>query len=137
MSKHHRSRRSGAVLICVMACLLVSLSVAVCAVQIALRQRQGLRAEVQLQQTTWLLEAGVNRAIDSLAKSSRYNGEIWQPKCFNAQYDSAEVTIKVTEDAAKNVVQLDVTAALGRESVGQTKRSCHLHLKRPTSDTIE
>ena len=90
-----RSRR-GAILVGVLACLLVGTVLTALTVQSALRGRREARLERQLLQTQLLCEAGVVRAVKSIAANPGYQGETWQPPIDGGQLNSAKVVIEVT-----------------------------------------
>lgn len=91
--------RRGAVLICVLACILVSTTLAATTIHATLRSRREHKTLLQLRQTEYLLEAGVKRAISSFRKSREYTGETWHiPTSVLGK--PAAVTISVQPDEA-------------------------------------
>lgn len=71
-------QRRGAILICVLTCLLIVSGLAVAMVKSALTARKAVRTELQRAQVQFLLEAGIQRAIDKLSRDADYQGEIWE-----------------------------------------------------------
>lgn len=96
MNRRKTNSREGVVLVCVIACLVVSLALVGLAVQSALRDRRETRLQLQLRQTELLCEAGVMRATKQLNTVENYLGEQWRPKLDLENYHSAIVEIEVT-----------------------------------------
>lgn len=117
-----RRSRSGTVLICVLACLIVVTALIGSTTQAALRARNAARVQKQLRQTELLLEAGVLRAAQQLKRSADYDGEEWHPQLFPASQakskaesdgevhsgGQATVDIRVTEadDSSKRHIEV-------------------------------
>ena len=108
--------RSGTILICVLACLIVTSGLLVNMVQTVLRDRREVRLERQLRQTELLCEAGVMRAADKLQSSSDYDGETWTPDLSPTPWSDATVEIRVTSVEATPGKRVEVIAKLGHES---------------------
>ena len=99
-------RRTGAVLISVLACLVVTTAIAALTVRQSLEARRQGRVERQLRQTQYLLDAGIRRAAERLRADASYSGETWQPTVALARFGAVRVEIRVTtvegEDAVDN-----------------------------------
>ncbi|MCS7468853.1 hypothetical protein NZK35_19550 [Stieleria sp. ICT_E10.1] len=103
-----RRRRRGALMICVLACLIVVGSLIGLIAKDALSARSETRIRLQMHQTQRLLDAGILRAAMQSKRNRDYSGEIWQPRLSFAGRDAeATVTISVDDD------QTTVTAKLG------------------------
>lgn len=148
MKSHvHRSRkphtrkdsRLGTVLICVLACLVVTSALIGGIVQTVLRERQELRLERQLRQTELLCEAGVMRAAHQLKTSTTYEGETWTPKLNDTAWDDASVDINVTPSTDSTSQRIEVVARLGSKmhQVDAMQRSHTFMLQASTSSTSE
>ena len=150
MNKHKPSSRSGTILICVLACLLVAMSLIATAIQLSLRARRECRISQQLMQTDLLVEAGIMRAREQLQRSPDYRGETWQPSntglAERLTLDSTEVTITIVVEAITNDTQpavderqITVTAQLGSTSptLRSTQRSQRLTLNLPQLSSAE
>lgn len=74
-NRNHRIERSGTVLLVVLVCMVVTTSIVLGAVQSSLRHRRQLRQDIQMEQTRWLLDAGIGRAISQLERDADYDGE--------------------------------------------------------------
>jgi len=96
MKRQRREARRGLVLVCVIACLIVSSALVALAVQSSLRGRREARLQLQLRQTELLCEAGVMRATKQFEKSESYAGEQWLPELNLENYHDAVVEIEVT-----------------------------------------
>jgi Na+-transporting NADH:ubiquinone oxidoreductase subunit NqrC len=97
MNRQKGKARNGLVLVCVIACLVVSAALVALAVQSSLRGRNEARLQLQLRQTELLCEAGVLRATKQFAKSENYAGEQWRPELDVENFYDAIVEIAVTD----------------------------------------
>ena len=70
-------RRTGVVLICVIACLAITMSLVGSAVRSTLMVRKQLRVEHHRRQAVWLVQAGVERAAFRIQQDENYAGEEW------------------------------------------------------------
>ncbi len=137
---HHRSRR-GVLLFCVLVCLLVTSAIATATMQSALRARREVRWSHQMQQTQWLLEAGVHRAAKQLRQSDQYQGETWRPADAIAHFDNAAVVIRVTPaDDGSNEVNVTARLGVGLEdtrstTVSRTTRSHQFLFRSPENSS--
>ncbi len=150
-----RQRRSGALIICVLVCMLVAVTLVGTAAQLALRSRREVRTQQQMLQTELLLDAGVLRAAQQLELSADYQGESWRPVEAIESFETAVVVIRVSDgqDAGEQQGEQQgetpsavrrrvlVTASLGvavddvrRSKASQTKRSHEFTIT--TSTTI-
>jgi Na+-transporting NADH:ubiquinone oxidoreductase subunit NqrC len=97
MKRKKNKTRDGLVLVCVIACLVVTSALVALAVQSALRGRREARLQLQLRQTELLCEAGVMRATTRLQASIKYAGEQWLPELNLDNYHDAVVEIEVSD----------------------------------------
>ncbi len=100
MMKRRNTSRGGAILVCVIACLVVSSVLVALAVQSALHGRREARLQLQLRQTELLCEAGVMRAMTQLQRSGSYEGEQWHPDLNLENYHHASVEIAIKSGAS-------------------------------------
>ena len=108
MSIRARRRRRGALMICVLACLVVVASLIGLIAKDALAARRETRIRMQMHQTQRLLDAGILRAAKQAQQDPDYKGETWQPALrFAGQDANATVTISIDDD------RTSVTAKLG------------------------
>ncbi|WP_068134309.1 hypothetical protein [Roseimaritima ulvae] len=106
-------------------------TIALVAVRSSLQVRRQMRQEVQLEQTRWLLDAGLARGTQQLREAADYQGETWQVTPALAGYPQATVKIEIIDDDSTpdDSRRLHVTAQLGPSapssaaSVGSTRRS--------------
>ena len=130
--------RSGTILICVLACLIVTSALLVNMLQTVLRDRREVRLDRQLRQTELLCEAGVMRAADKLQSSSDYDGETWTPNLGQTPWSDASVEIRVTSTEGAPGKHVEVIARLGHDSDEvsdtQSMQRSHTFTFRP-SDT--
>ncbi|MDB2685788.1 hypothetical protein N9Y42_01080 [Mariniblastus sp.] len=84
------NKRSGSVLILVLACCVVAVALVMLSVQASLQQRRHLRDEHQLEQTRWVLDAAIRKSIaDPPEKASKIE---LKPKLDKFDKVSFEVT---------------------------------------------
>ena len=111
--QRQRSRR-GTLLIAVLVCLGIVVTILLGVVQVSLRQRFQLRNELQLEQTRWLLDAGVGQAHRMIHNDAEYQGETLKVspglKKFSAGQIETEVLERSDTDKSKRVL---VTVKLG------------------------
>ena len=128
-NKHPQRSRGGVVLIAVLVCMGVVMTILLGAVQTSLHCRRQMRNEAQLEQTCWLLDAGIRQAIANLEQQPDYAGEQIQLSPAISKYANAVVDIKVrpVKDSPGKVSVL-VTAELGdlEDEVLKTKRTKEL-----------
>jgi type II secretory pathway component PulK len=115
MNKIHRKPRSGALLICVLVCLLVASAMVTATTRSALQSRRDVRLQHQMRQTELLLDAGILRAVSQLQRSNDYQGETWRPKNALARFDnpSLEIRVSVGEKNKNDSRRIEVIASLG------------------------
>jgi type II secretory pathway component PulK len=100
MTRNHRPQ-SGTILICVLTCLLIVSGLAVAMVKSALTARKAVRTELKQAQTQFVLEAGIQRAVDKLSRDPDYQGETWDlpAEALNdVAPASVEITVKTPAD---------------------------------------
>lgn len=101
---HPGVRRAGVMLAAVLAVLMVVALVGAALTMSLLASARQLRQSEQQQQSLWLAESGMQRALAKLAASPDYKGETWNvPKDALDGHNSAAVTIIV--EPAKEVSQ--------------------------------
>ncbi len=102
--------RSGAVLIMVLACLTTASTILFGALALSLRYQRQFRNEVQMEQTHWLLDAGIDAAI---AKFESNPGFTHHSLATGDKFGSGvgSVTIDVIERIGNRAV-MQVTARL-------------------------
>ncbi len=131
--------RRGLVTLCVLTCLLVTLSIVLTLMQATLRARREATVRMQIQQTEWLLDAGVRLADQRLAESKNYRGETWQLDDVIPGYYAANVVITVDsgndEQASVEVIaQLSNCSLAGKHKRGMvTQRSYRWEKSDPFS----
>ena len=107
------SRRFGALLVCVLICLGIAISIMLTSLSSSLRTRRQTIRELQMEQTRWLTDAGIARALDKIRVDERYSGESWT--VTPALSDHQEATIEVSIPAEKSQSgkrQISVTATI-------------------------
>ena len=107
-SVRHKSRR-GTVLVAVLVCIGIALAITLVALRSSLSTRRQLVLERQVEQTRWLLDAGITRAIRSVSSNKDFEREIWLVEPMLADYRRAEVEAIVLQ-RNNNQVRVRVTA---------------------------
>lgn len=128
--------RSGAVLICVLACLGIVIAMVMSTVQSSLRGRLAARQQKQLLQTEHLCEAGVKRAVQQFAKSNAYRGETWAPKSAIESFRWAIVEIKIAptpENSESLTIDVVASLASAADSNDRMQRTHSFTIDLPTS----
>ncbi len=136
MKRPTANPRSGAILVCVIACLAVSTVLVALSIQSALRSRREVRLQLQLRQTELLCEAGVLRATQQLRDDEAYRGERWSPPIASEIYHSPNVLIEVArnKDDSSSEALIKVVAQLDShlDHVGPMQRSHQFTIPSPT-----
>lgn len=125
----HSDKRRGTVLVCTLACAVVVIGVGSASVKLALEHRRTARQRHQLQQTQWLLDAGIQRAQRKLQESGTdYQGELWTVPLPHMQGRSAEIEISIeplTTVAERHLVRVEavIQPDAQRSTDMETRRS--------------
>jgi type II secretory pathway component PulK len=130
-----RSRR-GTLLIAVLVCLVVVATILLGVVQSSLRQRYQLRNELQLEQTRWLLDAGMGQARMKIFGDADYEGETLTVSPGLQKFSAGRIETEVLDDGdAKATVRVRVTAKLGSvdQALPTMSRSTEFVLKTEDS----
>ena len=122
---NHRNHRGGAVLICVLVCLLVASAMVTVTTGIALQSRHNLRLQHQMRQTELLLDAGVLRAASQLHRANHYEGETWNPESLIG-LENPVVEIRIlNDDQSDAAIFVEVIASLGAQDDPKQSRASH------------
>ena len=130
-------RRDAAILIVVLVCLGIASSMTVTAMQSSLRARREMSRQWQLEQTRWLLDAGIRQAMNSATKTDQepdndsapdaaVAGETWDVTDSVSRCSAATITITPVESSAgDDAAVFEVTAVIENEDSPpvQTRRS--------------
>ncbi len=135
MRKQRKSPRKGAVLICVLTCMLVAMSLVATAIQMSIRSRRECKMAQQMRQTELLADAGQSRAIASLLDASEYVGESWRPKLEITSLGKATVEIAVVQEAplARVIVTAKLQSTESALSITQRTRTFTVQLSNLTA----
>ena len=133
-------KRSGTILIVVLVCLAVVSTILFGAVKASLRNRGQIRTEVQMEQTYWLLDAGIDVAIAKFGQDSEFSEHEFTTDSTLKNF-KGRVDIKVIE-RNDQTVRIRVTAKLqgSQEHSQVTRRSRVFTLEIPSpvaDDTIK
>ena len=135
MRQQRNVSRQRTVLIAVLVCMGIASTIVLGAVQISLRQRQQTRQELQMEQTKWLLDAGIGTAISRLQAQPAYNGETISVTPALEKYPDASIEITVIRSGQPDdQVSLKVTARLsGAEKQSPTTQRSKEILVEPAN----
>ena len=133
MIRPSTTSRRGAVLIMVLVCLGIATTLILGIVQSSLHQRRHLRQELQLEQTRWLLDAGISRAVSRVQSQPAYEGELLTDISAFENYPYTELQITIVNRDPNDRLQLRVTARLGSsvEQASTMQRSKEIIVRRP------
>jgi type II secretory pathway component PulK len=107
----HEHRR-GTLLVCVLVCLGIATSIMLSAIQTSLRERRQLTRELQMEQTRWLVDAGIMRGIERLRADRRYEGETWEVSPALCKESVAKIVITRTSEGDEGTTRLHITAMI-------------------------
>lgn len=113
---HRKQTRRGVVIICVLACLIVASSLAVTAIQAALRSRREAKTIQRVAQAEFLLDAGVALALEQLRNDEEYPGETWRVDSEELKGREGLVQIEVDAKSRKVRVTAKLVEATSNES---------------------
>ena len=125
-------KRPASVIIGVLVCLSISSFLLIGAVTLTLRQRRQIRRELQMEQTRWLAEAGLVRAISQLDQTAEYNGEAIELKLDPSSSCNELVEIVLSEIDGDHR-DVSVVASIRRNGVhdAATVRSRKIRINYP------
>lgn len=126
LSASSGSRRSGAVLVCVLACMLIAVAMTASGVRLATYAARASKQNLRARQVQWLLQAGVARAYRGLQRG-QYTGEMWLVPATQLPESNGRVVIDVApvESATDELTwQVSVVAEYG-PSASQLNRRSH------------
>ncbi|MEM7558128.1 MAG: hypothetical protein AAF394_03320 [Planctomycetota bacterium] len=112
--KLSKQARSGAILICVLACLIVVTSLIAHSLQRATRTRREAKTYQRVVQAEWLVDLGVQTARAKLMSDTAYRGETLALERYQIHGRTAQVEIKI--DAPAEIagrLKVQVVATIG------------------------
>ena len=113
MSRNAPQSRNASILVCVIVCIGIATAIVSISARSSLRVRRQVRHEIQLEQTRWLVDSGVRRALAQLRQDPDYEGETWQVTPVLQGYENATVEIvSLADDMPANRVGFRVSAAI-------------------------
>lgn len=119
-------KRSGITLVTVLVLLSVATIIMITALQASIRQRRQLRQELQLEQTKWLVDAGVRKSLLELDNDPEFEGKTIDLSGSFAKYEIATLELKRNESNGETKVdtmQVNAVIEPTKESSLSTKRS--------------
>lgn len=130
-NRPRKNGRSGAILIAVLVVLGVVSAMLLAAVTASVKQRRQLRQELQLEQTRWVVDAGVRKAILDI-QSGRKVDQVLE---LGDVFDNLDLAVlKIESNKAEDSDQpatITVSAELSakKESAFKTKRSFKFNIE--------
>lgn len=119
-----RRHRQGVVLVCVLACMLIAITLAASTVHMALKGARASKLNLRSRQTQWLLQAGMQRARQGL-QNPDYTGEVWIVPATHLADLEGRVTISVKPLETSQQTsdrQVTITAEYGSTFTELTRR---------------
>lgn len=134
-SLHPMKNRHAASLFVVIACLTVVTMILLSTVTESIRHRRQVRTEIQLEQTSWLLDAGIGKAISMYNQDAKFERTVYSVDESFSKYQGelAIEIVNVTSEAA----HIQITARLqGLQKYSQeTKRTRTIVINLATNST--
>ncbi|ELP32282.1 hypothetical protein RBSWK_03981 [Rhodopirellula baltica SWK14] len=104
-------------------CLGISISLVMTSLKSSLTHRRQTNHLLRVEQTDWLLEAGLVRAHRQLREDDAYTGETWSVSDAIRGDEPAEIEIEVTrDDASEDSLTIRVIARLGQQDPENPRR---------------
>ncbi|QEG20514.1 hypothetical protein [Mariniblastus fucicola] len=129
------NRRSGSVLVAVLVCLGVIGALIFASMQLTLRQRKQLDREMQMEQTFWLAEAGMDHALNLIENS---DGDLDSEQILLSPTlsDRKTAEVKIEFSQKSDVVDVEVTAWIGLDDrpETQTRQNLKTEVKKPSRE---
>lgn len=119
MKRHRHNRRSAAVLVVTLVCLMIALSITASMITETIARRVQLQAEANARQVQLLVQAGQGRAAARLAADDEYRGEQWTPTVGGV---NAAVEI-ATEPSDDDAIRVTVSATYPDGDAKAVRRS--------------
>ncbi len=140
MSARQNHSRRGAMLVAVLVCLGVAMTIILASVKMSVLHRQQLRQDLQMEQTKWLLDAGVRAGIKKSKEESNFKGETLQVTpalSTSVGYPTATLEI-IAEPVDEDQIRLRVTANLESDAkFKSTKRSATVLLNKAQAEQLK
>ena len=129
------SPRSGSILIMSILCMAVAIIILTGLIKMGIQHQRQLRQEVQLRQTEWLLDAGVQTAIAKARSEAGYSGEKVSVSKQIGKFQNATIEIGTEQDPDSDQrIIINVTAKISRDIENSTtQRSLSLVVDKPNS----
>jgi len=98
---------------------------------VSLSHRRQIRQELQMEQTRWLVDAGVRTALSEIAADEDYSGDQFSVSPL-LKYEKANIEIKVISDDKEPSAQIVVSASVnrGEDALTETNRTSRLEIER-------
>ncbi|EMI23749.1 hypothetical protein RESH_05595 [Rhodopirellula europaea SH398] len=104
-------------------CLGISISLVMTSLKSSLTHRRQTNHLLRVEQTDWLLEAGLVRSHRQLREDDAYTGETWSVSEAIRGNEPAEIEIEVTrDDASEESLTIHVIARLGQQDPENPRR---------------
>ena len=131
LERKNTGSRSATVLVAVLVCLGVATTILLAAVQVSLGHRRQIRQELQMEQTKWLVDAGVRKALAEVEADEDYSGDIFSVVPL-LKYDNAKLEIQVTldEDESSALIKVSALVNRGKDEMTETNQTTELTIGR-------
>ena len=126
-----RRLRSATVLVAVLVCLAVASLILFATVKVSSGHRRQIRQELQIEQTRWMVDAGVRKALAEIASDKNYSGDQFSVSPL-LKYGKAKLEIEVVADNEGAAALLKISASVnrGEDELTETNRTAELKVTR-------
>ena len=124
-------RRQGSLAIAVLVCVFVVSTITISCLSISSRYRRQLQNELREEQTQWILDCGVRRAISRVSSDTGYQGETLEMKTNLPVYDRGQLQIRTATEEGDQVELLIVAILFSNKNARTNSRLTKF--KRSTS----
>ena len=124
--------RNGVTLVVVLVLISVVTIIMLTALTSTLRQRRQLRMDLQLEQTKWIVDAGVRKSLLELKRNPDFKGQTIDLSSALPKYEVSTLAIKrVVSDKKKTGDTIEVNASIDfrKDTTRSTKRSHNYQIK--------
>ncbi len=130
-------KRNGSVLIAVLVCMAIATTILLGIVQSSLRLQRQMRHEMQMEQTRWILDAGISQASKQLNSEPDYRGGMLRIEPGLSHFSEPSIEVVILPSQTKvGKIQARITARL--QGLGKyapvTQRSKTIEFNKPTTE---
>ena len=129
-------RRSGSVLIVVLVCLAAASTILLGLVSFSIRSRHQVRTELQLEQTGWLLDAGIGHTIQAFRENPDLETEELSVDGLSKSHTSVIQITRARQEDSRTIFHITARMTSKSKSGQTTQRSQQIAIPaEPTKTT--